>query len=181
MNCCPLQTNEGADLILDYCSNRLEPDQVIAFERHVQSCEECARVVDAQMAVWKALDSYDAMPVSEDFDEKLWKRIEESEARPWWRRIVDGPALGWSSVFAWKPAMVTVSACAAVFAVMVVTSPSSSSSTDSGSKTPPVVVEKAMSERPAAVDLDQIEGTIEDMDMLKQMGVVDDNNLTGAM
>ena len=179
MNCCPLQTNEGADLILDYCSNRLEPDQVIAFERHVQSCEECARVVDAQMAVWKALDSYDAMPVSEDFDEKLWKRIEESEARPWWRRIVDGPALGWSSVFAWKPAMVTMSACAAVFAVMVVTSPSSS--TDSGSKTPPVVVEKAMSERPAAVDLDQIEGTIEDMDMLKQMGVVDDNNLTGAM
>lgn len=174
---CPLQKTEGADLILDYCSNRLEPDQVIAFERHFQNCEECARVVEAQMAVWKALDSYEAMPVSDDFDEKLWKRIEESESRPWWRRIVDGPTLGWSSVFAWKPAMVTVSACAAVFAVMVVTTPSSS--TDSGGKPSPVVVEKAMSERPA-VDLDQIEGTIEDMDMLKQMGVVDDN-VTGAM
>ena len=27
---CPLQKEEGADLVLDYCSNRLEPEQAVA-------------------------------------------------------------------------------------------------------------------------------------------------------
>jgi anti-sigma-K factor RskA len=167
-NNCPLQQNEGADLILDYCSNRLEADQVLAFERHLRGCEECTRVVDAQRSVWEALDHFEAMPVSEDFDEKLWKRIEATEARPWWRKLLDGPALGWSSVFSWKPAMVTASACAAVLAVMVFTTPNSPSTSPGQG---PVIVEKAMIER---VDLDQIEGAIDDLDMLQQLGVVDD-------
>lgn len=170
---CPLQTNEGADLILDYCANRLEADHALQFERHVKGCEECGRVVSAQRAVWEALDSYQALPVSEDFDERLWRKIEAAESRNWWQKLMDGPALGWSSLFSWKPAMVTASACAAVFAVMVFTQPSTNV------EQTPVVVEKAMVER--TVDLDQVEGAIDDLDMLKQMGVVDDGNAPGAM
>jgi anti-sigma-K factor RskA len=167
---CPLQNNEGAELILDYCAQKLDADAVISLERHIAGCGDCARVVEAQRAVWEALDAYETLPaVSENFDERLWARIEQSENRSWWRKLLDGPALGWGSILSWKPAMVTAAACASVFAVMVVVQQQqpSSQATDR-----PPVVEKAMMER--AVDLEQVEGGIEDIDMLKQLGVVDD-------
>ncbi len=169
---CPLQNNEGADLILDFCSNRLDADQAIPFERHIADCAECRQVVEAQRAVWEALDAYDATAVSDDFDEKLWKRIEESESRSWWRKAFDGPVLGWSSLISWKPALVTASACAAVFAVMLVTTPSANTSYPDPSRQATPVVDKAA----MTVDVDQIEKTLEDLDMLKQMGVVDENS-----
>lgn len=167
---CPLQNNEGAELVLDYCSQKLDPDAVIAFERHISQCADCARVVGAQKSVWDALDSYETLPaISEDFDEKLWARIEQADARSWWQKLLDGPALGWNSIFSWKPAMVTVSACAAVLAVMVVIRPPAEVPMENPHSG---IVEKAMIER--TVDLDQVEGSIEDLDMLKQLGVVDD-------
>ena len=175
---CPLNTKEGADLILDYCSDRLaasDPAKAIAFERHLAQdrCEECNRVVTAQRAVWDALDSYVAPAVSADFDEKLWKRIEESEARPWWRKLLDGPAAGWGmSGVSWKPAFVTASACAAVFALMLAIRTGGS-----GGAHPDAVpaVEKASAVLVAApVDFDQVEKAIDDIDMLDQLGVVDD-------
>jgi hypothetical protein len=166
---CPLQNNEGAELILDYCAQKLDPDAVLSFERHISQCSDCARVVEAQRSVWEALDTYETLPaVSDDFDAKLWNRIEQAEGRSWWRKLLDGPALGWESVFSWKPAMVTASACAAVFAVMLVVQQPSGTLVDKSQ-----VVEKAMIER-TVVDIDQVEGGIEDLDMLKQLGVVDD-------
>jgi anti-sigma-K factor RskA len=162
---CPLQNNEGAELVLDYCARKLDAATACAFEGHVSQCADCARVVDAQTKVWEALDSYEALPtISDDFDQKLWERIEASESRGWWRKLADGPALGWNSVFSWKPAMVAVAGCAAVMAVMVSVGPSEDSKTGG--------IEKAMIER--TVDIDQVEGSIEDLDMLKQLGVMDD-------
>ena len=170
---CPLQNNEGAELVLDYCAQKLDPDAVISYERHIANCADCARVVEAQRSVWDALDSYERLPaVSEDFDEKLWARIEQAEGRSWWRKLLDGPALGWNSVFSWKPAMVTASACAAVLAVMVVVQQPSGNVVDNSP------VEKAMIER--TLDIDQVEGSIEDLDLLKQLGVVDDQPAAGS-
>jgi hypothetical protein len=167
---CPLQNNEGAELVLDYCSQKLDPDRVISFERHISQCADCARVVEAQKSVWDALDCYETLPaISEDFDQKLWARIEKSEARSWWRKLLDGPALGWNGVFSWKPAMVTVSACAAVLAVMVVIRPPAEVPMTNPAAG---IVEKAKVER--TVDIEQLEGSIEDLDMLRQLGVVDD-------
>ena len=174
---CPLQRNEGAELILDYCSQKLDPDSVIAFERHYANCADCARVVDAQKSLWDALDSYDSLPaISDDFDEKLWARIERAEARDWWRKLVDGPALGWNALFAWKPAMVTASACMALLAVMVVVRPDAGPVDVRGGGDRPAIVEKAM----FTVDIDQVEGGIEDLDMLKQLGLVDESGQPGA-
>ena len=175
---CPLHNNEGAELILDYCSRKLDVDTTLTFEKHFAQCADCARVVDAQRTVWDALDSYEALPaISEDFDARLWSRIEASDARGWWHKLLDGPAMGWNSIFSWKPAMVTASACAAVFAVMMVVNPTGGTMRTGGDV--PTVVEKAMFER--TVDLDQVEGSIEDLDMLKQLGMVDDTNQPGAM
>ncbi len=171
---CPLRNDEGAALILDYCSRKLDADSVLSFERHLSGCEDCSRVVEAQKYVWDALGSYETLPaVSDDFDEKLWARIERAEARNWWRKLLDGPALGWSSILSWKPAMVTATACTAVLAVMVLA--------PTGSETGVVEhapFEKAKVER--GVDLEQVEGSIEDLDMLRQLGVVGETGPSGA-
>ncbi|BDC49245.1 hypothetical protein F183_A15610 [Bryobacterales bacterium F-183] len=175
---CPIQTKDGgAELILDYCSDRLhreQPELALEFERHltVDGCQDCARVVEAQRSVWSALDGFEAPAVSSDFDAKLWKRIEESEARPWWRRLFDGPATGWAGAISWKPAFVTASACAAVFLVMLAVRPGDSGSTSSDQ---PVTKAAATSSSAAAatVDFDQVEKALEDIEMLNQMGVVD--------
>lgn len=173
---CPIQTTKdgGAELILDYCSDRLhreQPELAVEFERHLSQdgCEDCARVVEAQRSVWTALDGFEAPAVSADFDARLWQRIEESEARPWWRRMFDGPAAGWSAMVSWKPAFVTASACAAVFAVMLMVRPDAMR--QSGGEDQPVVTKASVSA--TAVDFDQVEKALDDIDMLNQMGVVD--------
>jgi hypothetical protein len=164
---CPLQTEEGAELILDYCSRRLAAERAAQLEHHLSQCADCRQVAQAQMAVWSALDEYEAAAVSPDFDERLWARIEAEEAQPWWRRawtaVKRGPALGWTEwTGGWKPA-VAAAACAAivlgVFAFQGPTPP------------PPVTDKKVVAEQ--KVDLDQIENELEDLELLKQGGIVD--------
>ena len=47
------------------------------------------------------MDAYEAMPVSMDFDRKLWAKIDAEDAQPWWQRtwthVLEGPAIGWAS------------------------------------------------------------------------------------
>lgn len=176
---CPIQTKDGgAELILDYCSDRLhreQPELALEFERHlsVDRCEDCARVVDAQRGVWSALDGFDAPAVSSDFDAKLWRKIEESEARPWWRRLFDGPAAGFS--VSWKPAFVTASACTAIFVVMLAVRPGADTNASGGE---PVVTKAAATA--TNVDFDQVEKALDDIEMLNQLGVVDGDGIDPA-
>lgn len=168
---CPLQTNEGAEYILDYCAGRLEAARLAGFERHVADCAECRQVVDAQRTVWNALDEFEPMEISQSFDRRLYARIEADSQRSWWQRLADGPALGWSSLMHWKPAA-TLAACGAMLVVGLYLRPGSEQISGPVGGQDPVYKADTTVERPA-VDVDQIESTIEDLDMLKQLGVVD--------
>lgn len=167
---CPLQTKEGAEILLDYCSQRMDPDYVAEFQSHVAVCSDCRQVVEAQEAVWKALDSYEALPVSNDFDRKLWARIEAEEQQSWlkrsWVRFVEGPAIGWSNfLFAWKPMAVAATACAAVAAVMIVATP------------------RPVDPQPADANhqiIQHVESALDEIDVLNQIGVID-APATGSM
>jgi anti-sigma factor RsiW len=79
---CPLETRENAQLLLDYCTRRLEPESVAPLERHIATCEACREFAHGQRAVWEALDAWEAAPVSADFDRRLYRRIEAQV--PWW-------------------------------------------------------------------------------------------------
>ena len=159
---CPLHVKEGAEILLDYCSQRMDPDRAAEFRLHVADCGDCKQVVAAQEAVWNALDAYEAMPVSMDFDRKLWARIDSEDAQSWWQmaltRVTGGPAIGWSNyLFNWKPMLVAATACAALAAVMIVATPSHQ-----------------------AVDLpdnqklmEKVESALDDIDMLNQVGVIE--------
>jgi hypothetical protein len=127
---CPLHVKEGAEILLDYCSQRMDPDRAAEFRLHVADCGDCQQVVEAQESVWNALDAYEAVPVSMDFDRKLWARIEAEDSQSWWQRswarIADGPAIGWTSfLFSWKPMLGAATACATLNQIGVIdTTPS---------------------------------------------------------
>lgn len=40
-----------------------------------------------QVAVWKALDAWEAPPVSPDFDRRLYRRIDQGVRFSWWERL----------------------------------------------------------------------------------------------
>ena len=73
---CPLETRDNAQLLLDYCTRKLEPESVAILERHIALCGACREFANSQRAVWDALDAWEAAPVSPDFDSRLYRRIE---------------------------------------------------------------------------------------------------------
>ena len=89
---CPMETPGTAELLLDYCARKLNPESAAILERHFEICPSCRSFAEGQRAVWAALDSYaewDAPPVSADFDRRLYERIGKTETdAPWWDVLV---------------------------------------------------------------------------------------------
>ena len=85
---CPIDTHENTELLLAYCARRLDPETQIVLERHMAVCPACRKFQAGQETVWQALDAWEAMPVSADFDRRLYRRIEGESARTsWWLRL----------------------------------------------------------------------------------------------
>ncbi|HUI58565.1 MAG TPA: zf-HC2 domain-containing protein [Bryobacteraceae bacterium] len=82
---CPRETRENAGWLLDYTSGRLDAEAAAALEKHMEDCPACREFVSGQQAVWKALDAWEASPVSMDFDRRLHQRIEQHVS--WWERL----------------------------------------------------------------------------------------------
>jgi len=79
---CPLETREDAQLLLDYCSGKLDRESAAALEPHIAGCGACREFARRQSAVWEAMDGWQAEPVSADFDRRLYRRIEAQAS--WW-------------------------------------------------------------------------------------------------
>jgi len=154
---CPLQQKDTAEILLDYCSRKLEPESSALLESHLVVCPACREFADAQKMIWEAMDSWEAMTVSPDFDHRLYARIEEHEKSSWWNRLSLGT---WAHPFGWKPAMPLATACLTIVAAAVLYFPSERKEFDL--KPAPPRVE-------SQVDLDQVERTLEDMEMLRQL------------
>jgi len=90
---CPLQSRDTAAVLLDYAARRLDEDPSLALERHMEFCAECRQFVDQQRALWKALDRWDAEPVSLEFQRRFWQRAERAAASRWWAGISLKPAI----------------------------------------------------------------------------------------
>jgi anti-sigma factor RsiW len=144
---CPKKNEE---LWIDHVAGVLAPDVELQLRRHLDACAFCREAVEAQRAVWTALDSLTPVPVSPGFDEAVYRRIADEDFPPQWRRIFQAH---WS----WRPAMPLAAAGVALIAALLLRTPAT--------------------ERPSAVpvvstpQIEQIESALEDMDMLKQLGV----------
>ena len=147
---CPLQT-KNADVLLAYCSRKLGIEETALLDKHIETCAECRSMAEAQRTVWAALDTWEEIPVSADFDRRLYRRIEEQKRIPWWRQWLV-PAIGAPG----KPALALGAICATVFCAFLLKGPEL---TDMGTQ---VALE--------ANEIDQAERVLEDLDMLKELG-----------
>lgn len=148
---CPVQTRENADLLLAYCARRLDPETAAALERHMQCCEACRTFGEGQRAVWSALDAWEAVPVSQDFDRRLYARIGAEQLRGFWSRL----AQLWSPLRS-RPALSLAAASLVLLVAFLVQSPQTA-------PRPPEV---------ETVDVEQVERALDDLEMLRQVNLV---------
>jgi anti-sigma factor RsiW len=158
---CPLISGEeNADILLDYCNRKLDPALAELFEQHMESCAACRAFSESQSAVWNALDAFEAMPISPDFDRRLFERIERDEQRSWWTRLRNRLALSGTSI--WKPAIPIAALALLAAGIWMRPAPTSIE-----------VIEPTKMATMDRVDPEQIDAAVEDMEMLRQVGVVE--------
>lgn len=161
---CPVTTG-NPEILLDYAARTLAPDAASVLTRHIAVCPECARFAETQNQVWSALDAWDAEPVAADFDERLYARIDADSRRSFWNRLL-------GDRFAWKPAVSFAGALAtAAIAIVFVVPPNR---VDQPALTTP---EGARAE----LDAEQVERTLEDLEMLRQLGAANPGGNSQAL
>lgn len=127
------------------------------FSQHLEECRECRHLAHAQREVWSKLDAWTPTPMPSNFDERLYARIEAYQQQSWWNRTLASFTGKWS----WKPAMPLAVACTALVAAFMLNSPLARHA-----QAPRLEV---LSE--SRIDLQQVERALDDLDMLKQLGM----------
>ena len=151
---CPLQ-NENPEFLMDFAAGSLDAVAMQKMELHVATCVECKGALDAQTAVWKALDEWEAMPVSIDFDAKLYERIDQQHSTVWGRlKSAILPTEGWMN---WRPAMSVAAVCLVLFGAFVLRVPDLDTSFDN---------EEIAAITLEAHEIEQAEKVLEDVEMV---------------
>ena len=154
---CPIRNAEEFSCLFDYTAHKLTPEATAAVESHLALCVECRNVIESQRQVWSALDSWEAMPVSSDFDRKLFARIEGEEPATLWARVFSKPF----ESLRWRNAVMPVAAAVVtIFAAVMLHVPNSS---PMQTRYDGPLLE--------AVEAEQLDRTLEDLDMLRQLSI----------
>ncbi len=144
---CPIDRER--EVLIAYCAGRLPAEEAAALESHLRECPDCERFVREQSAVWNRLGDFTTPPVSDDFDRKLWARIEAGEQARWWQFPL------------WKPVLSVALACLLLLAGVLVRH-----------RIPPQnPTEQVQAE---AMDADHIERALDDVEMLRQLDLPDE-------
>jgi len=148
---CPMESR-NPEMLVAYSAGELDPETASALERHLAGCPACRLLAADQAAVWKALDAWETPRIALDFDQRLFRRIREEVRFSWWERI--------SRPFRPMPFRqalpLTVSACLLLMAGLVLQHPG---------RIGPV------EPRHETVRLDQVERTLDDLELLRQVGM----------
>jgi anti-sigma factor RsiW len=152
---CPIETQDHAELLLEYCARKLDPVTTAVLERHIENCAACRAFEESQRAVWEALDAWTGMPVSADFDRRLYRRIDEQARGRWWNRVA--PALRPMLIRPGLP--VAAAACLMVLAGMILNRSADLAGPSSNAEL-----------RMQTVQADQVERVLDDLDLLEEFG-----------
>jgi hypothetical protein len=137
-------------MLLEYCAGRLHGEAAAALGRHIETCSHCQEFAATQQAVWSALDSWEAAPVSSGFDRKLYQRIDAEVS--WWERAVRP----FRPLLARQGLPVAAAACLAVMAGYILERPR---------ELPTPVRPAAQVE---AIAADQVEHVLDDIELLRE-------------
>jgi len=74
---CPIENRDREEILLAYCAQKLDAKSAAMLDEHLGICPACREFADAQKSVWDVLDTWEAAPLSPDFNRKLYARIEK--------------------------------------------------------------------------------------------------------
>ena len=158
---CPLQREETADVLLDYSARRLDAARTLTLEQHMENCPDCALFRNEQAVVWDALDAWEPMPVSVDFNRRLWQRIDAAATACWYTRLADALRLA-----NWKPAFPLAVAILLIAGGFLLDHPADKVAA------PDVSTQGASIQDVSLTEADQLEQTLDDIQMLHQLDSV---------
>jgi hypothetical protein len=169
---CLTKSEEGTGQLLEYCAGQLGNEASAEIALHLKSCPECARVCSAQASVWQALDFWQAAPASQDFNRRLFARIEAENTAPWWQRELHRleTAVGeFIRPILAQPALPLSAAALVIVAGFVLDHPAKLYNPFA-----------AGTVRGSGIELEKVEANLEDMEMLRQFDVnVEEQETTG--
>ncbi len=150
---CPSKKGQAAEFIVAYVARTLDAGTAADFQRHLAACAACRELTTRQQAVWSALDEWQPAPVSPGFDEQLLRRVEQQQPalRRWWTGLL-------SPQWSWRPVLPLAAACAVLVIAFLLK--------DSDRPAP-----APAAGQPNARIEQQVEHALDDMDMLRQLGV----------
>ena len=148
---CPLEIPENAQALLDYGARKLDAQSTATLERHMEECAACREFVAGQRAVWEALDNWEGVPVSQDFDRRLYKRIEQEVS---WLDLLTRP---FRPLLVRRGLPVAAAACLLVMAGVLIDQPAG----------PPAAAKKDMAQV-ESVQPEQVEQALDAMEMLNE-------------
>jgi hypothetical protein len=105
--------------------------------------------------IWSELDKWQPAPISEDFDRKLYARIDRDDRRSWWQRFVAAAGV----LVEGKPAVSIAVACLIIVIGIILRPPE---------KANPAAPQQE-SLRLEVLEPEQVERGLEDLEMLKQL------------
>lgn len=155
---CPAVT-DNQEMLVAYCSGRLDSGETAKLEAHLAECGACRFACEAQAAVWKALDEWEAEPVTRDFDARLYARVAREGQAGWrfnWRE--------WWQPFALRPAVPAFAALAIIVASVWLL--------------PTGAPREPRADAAFDRDIEIIEATLDDLEMVKELSPGD--RLEGA-
>jgi hypothetical protein len=148
---CPLEIPENAQALLDYGARKLDAQSTATLERHMEECAACREFVAGQRAVWEALDNWEGEAVSQDFDRRLYKRIEQEVS---WLDLLTRP---FRPLLVRRGLPVAAGACLLIVAGFLIDQPAG----------PPAAAKKDMAQV-ESVQPEQVEQALDAMEMLNE-------------
>ena len=153
---CPMRRAETTDLLVEYSARRLDASRAAALERHVEGCAACSAFLSQQRAVWNALDQWEPPAVSMDFNRRLWQRIDRAAETPWYRGLLN--ALRGAN---WKPVFPMAAAVLVIAGAFLL-----------DHRNERVVAPDAGTPGVSIIEADQLEQTLDDIQLLRQLDSV---------
>jgi anti-sigma factor RsiW len=148
---CPIETRH-TEMLVSYTAGELDQETALMLEQHFAVCPACQSTAMEQSAVWKALDAWEIPPVSLDFDRRLYSRIDAGTRPSWWERLT----LSFRPMPLRQTVPLAATAGLLLMAGLLLHQPGPVGS----STAPPSHIVRA----------DQVETTLDDLELLRQFG-----------
>ena len=148
---CSIENRE--ERLMDYVSGSLESAQAALFEKHLETCAACSEFVSGQKTVWAALDVFEPVPVSPNFDRALYQQIAQTS---WWHRFLSFAGSPFRTPAFVRQGLPLMAAAALAVAALVV-----------WDRPAPTPVPQPTTSAEADPSPDQVQRALDDMEMLR--------------